>query len=56
MLSRGWSEADVLPIHNAYGYVEFSRVLRALYIGFEEWAQRGDHREIAPCYLITAVA
>jgi SAM-dependent methyltransferase len=56
MLSQDWSEAEVVPIHNAYGYVEFSRVLRALYIGFEEWAQRGDHREIASCYLIKAVA
>ncbi len=56
MLTGRWSEAEVVPIHNAYGYVEFSRMLRALYIGFEEWAHRGDHREIASCYLIKAVA
>jgi SAM-dependent methyltransferase len=56
MLAGHWTDVEVVPIHNAYGYVEFSRILRALYIGFEEWAQRGDHREIASCYLIRAVA
>jgi SAM-dependent methyltransferase len=55
ILAGRWSETEVVPIHNAYGYVEFSRVLRALYIGFEEWAHRGDRREIASCYLINAV-
>jgi SAM-dependent methyltransferase len=56
MLTGRWREWEVIPLHNAYGYVEFSRLLRAPYMAYEEWAYRRDRRNIAANYLILATA
>lgn len=54
LLERGWSEYEVRPLFTGAGYVLFSRVLTAAYIAYEEWAYRGDRRDLAPYYLIRA--
>ncbi len=53
-LLEPWAEAEVMPLYTAAGYVLFSRVLTAAYIGYEEWLYRGDRRELAPYYLVAA--
>lgn len=49
-----WREAEVLPLHTGAGYVLFSRPLTALYMGYEEWAYRREHTNLASYYLVTA--
>lgn len=53
---EAWAEWSVRPLYTAAGYFEFSRLLTALYLGYEERAYRADRREVAPYYLITGRA
>ena len=49
-----WADAEVRPLHTGVGYFLFSRLATTGYIGYEEWAYRRGHRNLAPYYLITA--
>jgi SAM-dependent methyltransferase len=51
-MAASFADWEVRPIYMAVPYVSFSPVLSALYIGYEEWAYRGDHRNLAPYYLL----
>jgi SAM-dependent methyltransferase len=54
ILDQRFSESEVVPLYTGAGYVLFSRVLTAAYIGYENWLARGDRRDLAPYYLIAA--
>lgn len=55
-LEPGWSSFDVLPRWRGASYFGFSRALRAVYVTYEEWAIRSRHLNLAPYYLLEAVA
>jgi SAM-dependent methyltransferase len=55
-LGPGWSSFEVLPRWRGASYFGFSRALRALYVMYEEWAIRSRHVNLAPYYLVDAVA
>ena len=51
-----WARAEVVPIFTAGWYFRFSPALRAAYLLYEEWAASGAHPNLAPYYIIDAVA
>ncbi len=51
---KSWSAAEVLPLWYGAPYLAFSRILQALYVGYEEWARVADHPNLAPYYLVSA--
>lgn len=55
-LGAPWSSFQVLPRWRGASYFGFSRLVRALYITYEEWALRSGHLNLAPYYLVDAVA
>ena len=56
LLDGAWAGYSIEPLYVGYGYVRFSRVLRALYMGFEEWACRSARRNLAVHYRLVAQA
>jgi SAM-dependent methyltransferase len=56
LLAREWARWEVVPMYTGARYVGFSRVLSAAYLGYEEWALRSGRRNLAPYYLIDAMA
>lgn len=50
-----WSTAEVIPLFTGGWYLQWSPLLRAPYLAYEEWAVTGDRRNLAPYYLIDAV-
>ena len=50
-----WSEVDILPRYNGSSYFRFLAPAHALYMFYENWAYRGQHRNLATHYLVTAV-
>ena len=51
-----WSQREIVDLHTgALPYFGFSKSVRSLYVGYEEWAFRGDHRNLASYYVIDAV-
>lgn len=52
--SESWDDAEVVPLFTGAGYVLFSRLLTALYVGYEEWAYRTGQKNLAPYYLVIA--
>ena len=44
----------ITPLYRDASYFRFSRVALGLYVGFEEWAHRRQHRDLASHYLICA--
>lgn len=54
MLEPDWSAHTVTPLFSGAGYVLFSRLLTAAYIGYEDWAYRKQHLDLAPYYLVEA--
>ena len=53
-MGAGWTRFEVVPRFLGGDYFRFSRHVRAAYIGFEEWARRGEHNNLAGYYLIDA--
>lgn len=51
-----WASAEITPIFTAGWYFRFSSALRAAYLLYEEWAASGAHPNLAPYYIIDAVA
>jgi SAM-dependent methyltransferase len=51
-----WSAAAVVPLFTGGWYLQWSPVIRAPFLAYEEWAYTGDHRNLAAYYLIDAVA
>jgi SAM-dependent methyltransferase len=49
-----WSVAEIVPRYKGGEYLAFSRPLQRLYLGYEEWAERGRHRNLATHYLVSA--
>jgi SAM-dependent methyltransferase len=56
LFTRGWAHAEIVPIYVGARYFQFSRLLSALYLCYEEWAVQTDRRNLAPYYLVDAVA
>ncbi len=54
-LLRPWTRADIEPCWYGEGYFNFWAPLRAGYVGFEEWARRRGHENLAPYYVVHAV-
>lgn len=53
---EAWSQAEIVPIFTGGLYFQFSRVLRAPFLAYEEWAYTGNHKNLAAYYLIDAVS
>lgn len=53
-ITSPWSEAEVLPRYRGSGYFKFLGALERAYLVYEDWAIRGDHRNLATHYLISA--
>lgn len=53
MLS-GWSAREIRPLYRGASYLSFSGPLQRLYVGYENWAANGDHRNLATHYLLAA--
>jgi SAM-dependent methyltransferase len=49
-----WRETSITPLYLGADYVDFSSWLRAGYLGYEEWACRGGHANLATHYRVTA--
>ena len=45
---------QISPHYRDASYFRFSRLAQALYLGYEEWALRGKHRNLATHYLVCA--
>ncbi len=56
LLDGVWSDWRIEPLFVGYGYLNFSRIMRALYMGYEEWAYIGDRKNLAVHYRIVAEA
>ena len=50
-----WSRYEIRSGWYGEGYFDFWAPLRAAYVGFEEWARRNDHVNLAPYYVVHAV-
>jgi SAM-dependent methyltransferase len=53
-MSTQWTRFEVVPRFLGGDYFAFSPTVRAAYLGFEEWAARGHHDNLAGYYLIDA--
>lgn len=53
---RPWESAEIVPLYLGADYLSFARPLQALYLGIEEFAWRGDRRNLAGYYVIVARA
>jgi SAM-dependent methyltransferase len=53
-IMRPWNSATITPRWRGASYFRFSRFLRAVYVTYEEWARTGQHRNLAPYYLVDA--
>ncbi|HLG93033.1 MAG TPA: class I SAM-dependent methyltransferase [Acidimicrobiales bacterium] len=49
-----WSSCQVLPNYLGSDYLSFFRPLQALHVGYEEWAMRAGHANLASHYLVVA--
>ncbi|WP_354697398.1 hypothetical protein DSM112329_03023 [Paraconexibacter sp. AEG42_29] len=49
-----WSDAEVLPLFTGGWYLQWSPLLRAPYLAYEEWAYTAGRANLAPYYLIDA--
>ncbi len=49
-----WGQWEITPRFDGAAYFRFSRVLQAAYMAYEEWALRGNHRNLATHYLVVA--
>jgi SAM-dependent methyltransferase len=55
-LATGWSTFHVVPRWRGASYFGFSRLVRAIYVTYEEWTIRAGRLNLAPYYLIDARA
>jgi SAM-dependent methyltransferase len=53
MLSS-WQTAEIEGCYRGAGYFRFSGLLQRAYLAYENWAIRGDHRNLATHYVVTA--
>jgi SAM-dependent methyltransferase len=51
----GFSSHRIVPQYTGALYFRFLRPLQAAYLGFEEWTERRDKRDLASYYVISAV-
>lgn len=49
-----WTTSEVVPVHSGADYFRFSRFLQSAYVGYEEWAVRNGHDNLASYYLVDA--
>jgi len=49
-----WSRWEIVPHYYGAMYLSFAPMLEALYVIYENWAERGDHRNLATHYLVSA--
>lgn len=53
--SDAWSASTVVPLFTGGWYLQWSPLLRAPFLAYEEWAYTGDRRNLAAYYLVDAV-
>ena len=49
-----WTSHQVIPRYLGAEYLRFSRIVRGVYLVYEEWAYRSRHRNLATHYLVEA--
>jgi hypothetical protein len=50
-----WREVDIEPYYTGGGYLTFSDLVFRLYLSYENWVERNDHRNLASHYIVRAV-
>ena len=50
-----WTSSEIAPSWLGASYLDFSRPLQAAYLVYEEWTRLGEHRNLAPYYIVDAV-
>lgn len=53
-LFQPWQRIEVEPRYRGAGYFRFVRPLQRAYLAYEDWAERGDHRNLATHYVVVA--
>jgi SAM-dependent methyltransferase len=53
-LLQPWGEWEIVPRYRGGVYFDFSPALRSIYLRYEDWVCRRDHRSLATHYLISA--
>jgi SAM-dependent methyltransferase len=54
-LLTDWGRVEIVPYFIGAGYFSFSKVLLRLYLGYENWACKHRHANLATHYLIDAI-
>ena len=49
-----WSRWEIVPRYYGAMYLSFAPPLERLYLAYENWAERGRHRNLATHYLVSA--
>ena len=49
-----WGEVQVIPLYLGATYLNFAPPLRSVYLLYEEWTRRGNHRNLASHYVLHA--
>ena len=49
-----WSRWEIVPRYYGAMYLSFAPMLEGLYVIYENWAERGGHRNLATHYLVSA--
>jgi SAM-dependent methyltransferase len=55
-LGPGWRSHEVIPLFTGARYLDFSPLLRAVYLAYEDVAYRANWRNLAAYYLVVAQA
>ena len=53
---RPWDRWEIESYYIGASYFRFSRLIQALYVGYEEWTYLNDRRNLASYYLVTATS
>jgi SAM-dependent methyltransferase len=51
---RSWSTVEIIPRYRAAGYLRFAPRLQQLYLKYEDWAESGEHLNLATHYFVDA--
>jgi SAM-dependent methyltransferase len=50
-----WREVEIEPFYAGGGYLTFSERLFKIYLRYEDWVERNNHRNLASHYIVRAV-
>lgn len=51
---ESWEDVEIVPIYVGGGYFRFNRLVQRAYLAYEGWARRGEHRNLATHYVVSA--